>query len=107
VTSNNVALNRPVTSSAAITNGAFVTNGDKNTANYAGLIEGPQWVQIDLWHYFSDGRSYHDVIVKLSTTADFSSGVTTVFNNDTDNSAGQGAGTAAEYAETAAGKAIA
>jgi len=44
--------------------------------------------------------------VKLSTTADFSSAVTTVFNNDTNNSAGQGTGTQAEYAESASGKAI-
>ena len=59
---------------------------------------GVQWIQIDLgqayslnqvnvWHYFGDGRTYHDVIVKVSTTSDFSSGVTTVFNNDTNNSA--------------------
>jgi hypothetical protein len=78
---------------------------------------GAQWIQIDLgqnygvtslnlWHYFADARTYRDVIVKLSTTSDFSSGVTTVFNNDTNNSAGQGTGTDAEYAESAAGKTI-
>jgi hypothetical protein len=113
----NVALGRAITSSTTVQNPAYVTNGDKTSANYAGVIEGVQWIQIDLgqsysvsqvnlWHYFADGRTYRDVIVKLSTTADFSSGVVTVFNNDTNNSAGQGTGTHAEYAETAAGRTI-
>ncbi len=113
----NLAAGKPVTGSIAIQNAAFITNGDKNTANYAGLESGAQWIQIDLgqvynlnqvnvWHYFGDGRTYHDVIVKVSNSSTFSSGVTTVFNNDTNNSAGQGAGSDAEYAETSAGKTI-
>lgn len=113
----NLAAGKPVTGSIAIQNAAFITNGDKNTANYAGLESGAQWIQIDLgqvynlnhlnvWHYFGDGRTYRDVIVKVSTSANFSSGVTTVFNNDTNNSAGQGAGSDAEYAETSTGKSI-
>jgi hypothetical protein len=113
----NLAAGKPVTGSIAIQNAAFITNGDKNTANYAGLEAGAQWIQIDLgqvynlnqinvWHYFGDGRTYRDVIVKVSTSANFSSDVTTVFNNDADNSAGQGAGSDAEYAETSAGKSI-
>src|SRR5439155_25113649 len=57
-------------------------------------------------HYYGDGRTYHDVIVQLSNDTNFASGVTTVFNNDTNNSAGQGTGTNAEYAETSAGKDI-
>ncbi|MBZ0100238.1 MAG: hypothetical protein K8F30_14250, partial [Taibaiella sp.] len=79
--------------------------------------EGPQWAQVDfgesynverikLWHYYGDGRTFHDVIMQLSNTADFSSGVTTVFNNDADNSAGQGVGTDAEYAGTGSGKGV-
>ncbi|NOU89708.1 hypothetical protein GC102_28745, partial [Paenibacillus sp. LMG 31460] len=63
--------------------------------------------RVKLWHYFGDTRQYHDVIVQLSNTEDFSSGVTTVFNNDTNNSAGQGAGVDNEYSETSAGKEIA
>jgi hypothetical protein len=113
----NLAAGKPVTGSIGIQNAAFITNGDKNTANYAGLEVGAQWIQIDLgqvytlnqikvWHYFGDGRTYRDVIVKVSTSASFSSGVTTVFNNDTNNSAGQGTGSQAEYAETSAGKSI-
>lgn len=62
--------------------------------------------RLQMWHYWNDGRSYHDVIVRVSATADFSSGVTTVFNNDADNSAGFGSGTDAEYVETSAGKAV-
>lgn len=113
----NLAAGKTATGSISIQNVAYITNGDKTTANYAGQEVGAQWIQIDLgqnyslnqvnvWHYFGDGRTYHDVIVKVSTTSDFSSGVTTVFNNDTNNSAGQGTGTAAEYAETSAGKTI-
>jgi chitinase len=114
----NVAAGKAATSSGSITNGAFITNGDKSSGSYASISgTGPLWIQLDLgqsyslsqvnlWHYFADGRKYHDVIVKLSTTADFSSGVTAVFNNDTDNSVGVGAGSDAEYTETASGKTI-
>jgi hypothetical protein len=112
----NVALGRPVSGSTTISNPGRLVDGDKNTANYAGIDLGPRWVQIDLgqsyslnrvklWHYFGDGRVYHDVIVQLSASADFSTR-TTVFNNDADNSAGQGAGGQAEYAETSAGRDI-
>ncbi len=96
---------------------AFTTNGDLNTADYTFIEGGARWIKIDLgaattvgriklWHYFGDTRTYRDVIVQLSTTADFSSGVTTVFNNDVNNTAGQGAGAQAEYTETSAGKEI-
>ncbi len=40
---------------------------------------------------------FEDVVIQLSTTADFSSGVYTVFNNDTDDSVGVGAGTDGTY----------
>jgi hypothetical protein len=112
----NVAAGKPVSGSTTLSNPARVTDGDKNTANYAGIDLGPRWIQIDLgqsyslnrvrlWHYFGDGRTYRDVIVQLSNAADFSAR-TTVFNNDADNSAGQGAGAQAEYAETSAGREI-
>lgn len=38
-------------------------------------------------------RRYDDIVIQVSTTADFSSGVTTIFNTDTDNSMGYGKGT--------------
>ena len=115
----NLVAGRIATTSAAFLNISRVTDGDKNTANYADSYpnDNLQWIQLDIgvsynlndikiWHYFGDTRSYHDVIVRLSNTADFSSGVTTVFNNDTNNSAGLGTGTNAEYTETSGGKDI-
>ncbi len=113
----NVALGKTVTSGSFVNNPERVTDGQAgNKEQYAGLDSGLQWMKMDLgasvpvsriklWHYF-DGRTYRDVVVQLSTTPDFTSGVTTVFNNDANNSAGLGAGTDAEYAETAAGKEI-
>lgn len=99
------------------TNISYTTNGNKTSGNYADLGTGIKWITFDLgqskdvndikvWHCFSDGRTYHDVIVQLSNQPDFSSGVTTVFNNDTDNTAGQGNGSDSEYAEKYYGKDI-
>lgn len=114
-TSVNLAAGKVATGST-LTSAGFITDGDKNTNNYAGQDLGVHSIvidlgqnynlrQINLWHYFGDGRTYHDVIVQLSTVSNFST-QTTVFNNDTNNSAGQGTGTNAEYAETSAGKVI-
>lgn len=114
----NVALNRMPTYAATGENDpAFVTDGvSENSNNWFGLGGGGlQYIQIDfgmefdiskiqMWKYFN--RTYHDVIVQLSTTGDFSSGVSTVFNNDTDNSSGLGAGSDAEYNETVLGKEV-
>ena len=54
------------------------------------------WVDgLNVWKYYDDanaGRSYHDLVYQLSPHADFSRDVTTVFNNDSDNSANQGVG---------------
>ncbi|MBC8060048.1 MAG: glycoside hydrolase family 16 protein [Clostridiaceae bacterium] len=117
-TSKNVAAGKIITSSDTISgNVAYVTDGAKDSNNYIGATQNLQWIQLDLgqsysinkinlWHYFLDGRTYHDVIVRVSNTADFSSGVTTVFNNDTNNSSGLGTGAGAEYAETSTGKSI-
>ncbi|MDQ0087845.1 hypothetical protein J2T12_001251 [Paenibacillus anaericanus] len=114
----NVAGGKYVTASSEIMgNSAFVTDGDKSGNNYIGVTENLQWIQIDLrqnysinkvnlWHYFADSRTYHDIIVRVSNDSNFSSGVTTVFNNDTNNSAGLGAGTNAEYSESSLGKSI-
>lgn len=114
---SNLAFEKPVNGSEAITNASFINDRSTNTDNYAYLGTGTQWITLDLlqgcsidsiqlWHYYGDIRRYHDVIIQVSSSADFSSSVTTVFNNDADNSAGQGAGTDTEYTETAAGKAI-
>jgi hypothetical protein len=81
----NVALGRPVsTNSAWSANLAYATDGNLDTSKYVNLNGGVIYVQVDLgkdlpvngvqlWHYYGDGRIYHDVIVRQSTTADFSS----------------------------------
>ena len=48
-----------------------------------------------------------DMIVRLSNDESFQKGVSTVFNNDHDNSSGLGAGTDKEYWEVHEGKLIA
>jgi hypothetical protein len=114
----NLAAGILPTTSATFTNPANMTNG--STGDYSDSYPNDylQWVQLDLgaayniddiklWHYFADGRTYHDVIVLLSNDSNFSSGVTTVFNNDSNNSAGWGVGTDSEYSETSGGKDIA
>jgi uncharacterized protein YjdB len=119
-TAGNLAAGKISTASSAFKNISFTTDSDKNTANFADSYSntGLQWVQIDLgasysvndiklWHYFGDARKYHDVVVQLSNDPAFATGVTTVFNNDTDNSAGRGAGTDSEYSETSSGNDIA
>jgi len=58
-----------------------------------------------VWHYHSQARVYHDVVVKVSDDPTFKTG-TTVFNNDHDNSAKLGAGTDKEYIEVAEGRLI-
>jgi hypothetical protein len=96
---------------------AFVTDGKKSGEDGYYVELGPmlQWVQIDLgksqelqaivgWHYHSQARVYRDVIVQVSDDKDFISGVTTVFNNDHDNTAGLGAGKDKEYIETFDGR---
>jgi hypothetical protein len=95
----------------------FVTDGKKSGEDGYYVEFGPmlQWVQIDLvksqeltaivgWHYHSQARVYRDVIVQVSDDKDFISGVTTVFNNDHDNTAGLGAGKDKEYIETFDGR---
>jgi hypothetical protein len=96
---------------------AFVTDGKKSGEDGYYVELGPmlQWVQIDLgksqelyaivaWHYHSQARVYRDVVVQVSDDKDFISGVTTVFNNDHDNTSGLGAGKDKEYIETFDGK---
>ena len=98
--------------------GAYATDGIKTSDNGASIARGgPQWMQIDLnssynlnkvnlWHYWADGRTFHDVIVQVSNDPSFTTGTTTVYNNDSDNTSGLGVGADAEYAETSGGKTI-
>jgi hypothetical protein len=97
----------------------YITDGDKEAGEgyFVELMDGLQWVQIDLgapadlqaiwvWHYHSQARAYHDVIVQVSNDPEFKSGVTTLFNNDYDNSADMGKGSNNPYVETRFGKLI-
>jgi hypothetical protein len=118
----NVALGKPVTSSDSepvIGTLEMITDGDKRGGggSFVGLGPGPQHITIDLraryelyaivvWHFHQYPRVYLDVVVQLSDDPSFRTGVTTVFNNDTDGSMGLGAGTDLNYTETNEGRLI-
>lgn len=91
----------------------LITDGDKDAGEgyFVELLDGLQWVQIDLeksaaihaiwlWHFHSQRRAYHDVIVQISDDPQFKTGVTTVYNNDYDNSAKMAKGGDRPYVET-------
>jgi hypothetical protein len=95
----------------------MINDGEKEGGDGYFIELGPskQWVQIDLgasynlhailaWHYHSQARVYRDVVVQVSDDKDFLKGVTTVFNNDHDNSSGLGIGKDKEYIEVAEGR---
>ena len=97
----------------------LITDGDKSAeeGSYVELAAGKQWVQIDLekkseiyailvWHFHSQKRVYHDVVVQVSDDPDFIKDVKTVFNNDTDNSLGLGVGKDMGFIENYQGKLI-
>ena len=97
----------------------LITDGDKESDEgyYVELAEEKQWVQIDLgapseiygvaiWHFHSQKRAYHDVVVQISDDPEFGSDVKTIFNNDHDNSSGFGKGADQAYIETNKGKLI-
>jgi hypothetical protein len=115
-----LSAGKPVTSSdkePVIGEISYITDGKKSGEDGYYVELGPmlQWVQIDLgksqeleaivaWHYHSQARVYRDIIVQVSDDKDFISGVTTIFNNDHDNTSGLGAGKDKEYIETFDGK---
>jgi hypothetical protein len=117
-----LSKDKPVTSSdmfPVIGDLAFLTDGDKSGQEGANVELGPglQWAQIDLgqpaklaaiavWHYHSQARVYHDVIVQVSNDPEFRTGVRTLYNNDGDNSAHLGKGTDPAYIETNRGRVI-
>ncbi len=116
----NLALNKPVTSSdnePLLGDLELVTDGDKEgeEGSYVELGRGKQWVQIDLgaahalhaiavWHFHSQGRVYKNVVVQLSDDPDFISGVKTIWNSDTANELGLGAGADPLYLENNEGR---
>ena len=96
-----------------------VVDGDKtpDATCMRKLPGGLQWVQLDLgaektvsavcvWHDQGDDRVYKDVIVQLSNDEKFAKDVTTIFNNDHDNTAKLGKGADKEYRERNDGRPI-
>lgn len=118
----NVALGKPVAGSEEtpiIGELSMITDGDKEAGDGSYVELGPflQHVTIDLkraceifavavWHYHQRPQVYFDVIVQVADDSDFVKNVRTLFNNDTDNTAGLGAGTDRHYVETNKGKLI-
>ncbi len=91
----------------------LITDGEKDAGEgyFVELWEGPQWIQIDLgesddifavwiWHYHSQKRAYKDVVVQISDDPEFKTGVTTLFNNDYDDSSKLGKGADRPYVES-------
>ena len=122
VGTRNVALGKPVSSSdpePVIGDLAMVTDGDKEASEGSFVELGPllQHITIDLqaeheiygirlWHYHQQPRVYFDVIVQASNDPNFTTAVTTIFNNDMDNSAKLGKGKAMHYVDTHFGELI-
>src|ERR1700678_2408601 len=117
-----LSLNKAVTSSDSspvIGDLNLVTDGDKSgdEGSYVELGPGVQWVQVDLgaparlaavaiWHFHSDARVYHAVVVQASDDPQFKAGVTTIFNNDDTISDGLGKGSDSASIETYKGKVV-
>ncbi len=91
----------------------LVTDGDKEAGEgyFVELLDGNQWVQIDLeksadiaalwlWHFHSQKRAYNDVVIQISDDPEFKTGVTTIYNNDYDESSKMGKGGDAPYVES-------
>jgi len=83
-----------------------ITDGVKKSGNGDYVDLGPelQWAQVDLggnhavycvvvWHFYRNPIIYRDLVIQVSNDPEFKEGVTTLFNNDDDNSSGLGAGT--------------
>ena len=111
----------------------MITDGNEEASEFGYFVElapGLQWAQLDLgkphalyailvWHYYLPGhadhylgglesdkfpRLYQDVVVQISNDPAFKKDVTTVFNNDHDNSSGLGKGKDDTYVETSEGR---
>lgn len=122
VGTKNVALEKFVesTDNEPIVGEIELVNDGDNEAYDGSFVElgpGKQHITIDLentyeiyailiWHFHKKARVYKDVIVQISDDPDFVIGVETLFNNDNDNSSGQGVGKDLHYVETHEGKLI-
>ena len=118
----NLALNKLVTSSEMDPISGtldMVVDGDKEATEGSVVELGPfeQWVVIDLeneyelyaivfWHFHKTPRVYLDIVVQVSSDPEFVTGVTTLFNNDSDNSLGLGVGQDQHYIDKTEGKLV-
>jgi hypothetical protein len=117
----NVAAGKTITSSVPPFLGELVriTDGKKEPVDDDAVEfrKGTHWVQVDLgqsfaihaiamWHDHRYVQAMRDVILQVSEDAEFKTGVTTLFNNDTDNSSGLGVGTDREYFEMQFGRVV-
>jgi len=117
----NIAAGKPVVCNQEPLIGdlGMITDSDKEASDgsFVEFLPGLNYSTIDLgaeyniyaivvWHYHMQARVYFDVIVQVADDADFVTNVKTLFNNDIDNSAGQGVGTDKHYTETFEGRLI-
>lgn len=118
----NVALGKSISSTdeePIIGEIDLINDDDREAADGCYVELGPflQHITIDLesrfniyavvmWHFHKQPRVYFDVVLQASDDPNFVKGVTTLFNNDHDNSAGLGVGKDLHYVETAEGKLI-
>ena len=115
----NVALGKPVTASVKPFTGELeqLTDGKKEAMDFdtVEMKKGTQWIQVDLgepfslqaiaiWHDHRYIQVVHDVILQASNDSEFKTSVTTLYNNDTDNSSGLGVGSDREYFERQFGR---
>ena len=114
--SKDALLGQTATASGDIFGAQQATDGILDSEVFAEAGNGAQYIQYDLgasklveniqlWHYFADGRTYKDVVVRIANKSDFSD-AWNVYNNDTRNELGLGAGGNSPYAETINGLTI-
>ena len=97
----------------------LVTDGEKDAADgyYIELDQGQQYITIDLentctiyaiavWHYHKKARVSFDIVVQAAADPDFIINVSTLYNNDLDNSLGFGVGEDLHYIEGNKGRLI-
>ncbi len=116
-----ISTGKTVTASAKPTAGSLerITDGDKayGFSHMVEFPEGLQWVQVDLgaaqelyavllWHAHEGRQVYFDVIGQVSNDPAFKQDVTTIYNNDYDDSAGMGVGEDKEYEDSHQGRLI-
>ncbi len=117
----NVSAGKLVTSSVKPFTGELsqLTDGKKEAfdSDAIEMRSGSQWIQVDLgaqhviyavalWHDHRYIQITRDVIVQVSDDPEFKKDVTTLYNNDRDDSSKLGAGTDKEYFETKWGKIV-